>query len=340
MSNGVSSAVTLPALSCAFAPELATPDHIALAEELGYKTAYLFDSPAAYADPWMILALAATRTTRIGLGTAVLVPSLRHPVVNASAIATLAALAPGRVSAAFGTGFTGRVLVGEEDAMRWADVADYVRTLRGLLRGEEVQWQGKRLAMLHPEGFAPARPVDAQILLGAEGPKGLAYADELADGVIAVGPPRENDGRSRAQLLFGTVLDEGEQFTDPRVLAAAGPALAVAYHSVYLTRGAEAVDRLPGGQAWREAVEAVPAERRHLAIHEGHLTTANDFDKIIFEAAAGDIGKRTTSGTPEQIRVRLATLAAKGVSEVAYQPAGPDIERELRAFAAAAGAAS
>jgi 5,10-methylenetetrahydromethanopterin reductase len=333
----MSDAVTLPAISCAFAPSLATPDHIALAEELGYRSAYMFDSPAAYADPWMVLALAAVRTSRIGLGTAVLVPSLRHPMVNASAIATLAALAPGRVSAAFGTGFTGRALVGEEGAMKLADLGEYVRALRGLLRGDEVQWQGKRLKMLHPEGYAPARPVEVSILLGAEGPKGLALADEIADGVIAVGQPREIDGRSRAQLIFGTVLDEGESYTDARVIAAAGPALAVAYHSVYLTRGAEAVDRLPGGRAWREAIEAVGEDARHLAVHDGHLTTGNKFDEIIYAEAAGDIAKRTMSGTREQIRERLTDLVAKGVSEVAYQPAGPEIERELRAFADAAG---
>jgi 5,10-methylenetetrahydromethanopterin reductase len=332
--------MSLPTLSCAFAPELATPDHIALAEDLGYHAAYLYDSPAAYADPWMVLALAAARTTRIKLGTAVLVPSLRHPMVTASAIATLADLAPGRVSAAFGTGFTGRVLVGEDDAMKWADVADYVRALRGLLRGEQVQWQGKTLAMLHPDGFAPKRPIDVEILLGAEGPKGLAIADEIADGVISVGAVREPDGRRRAQLIFGTVLEDGEQFTDARVLAAAGPALAVAYHSTYLTRGADAVDRLPGGQVWREAIEAVPADQRSLAIHEGHLTVGNEYDKLIYAEGAEGIGKRTMSGTPEQIRERLAGLAAKGVSEVAYQPAGRDIERELRAFADAVGVAA
>jgi 5,10-methylenetetrahydromethanopterin reductase len=43
----------------------------------------------------MMLALAAERTTTIGLGPGVLVPNLRHPMVNASATAALAALAPG-----------------------------------------------------------------------------------------------------------------------------------------------------------------------------------------------------------------------------------------------------
>ena len=48
----------------------------------------------------MTLALAAQRTERIGLGPGVLVPSLRHPIVNAAATATLCALAPRRVAVA------------------------------------------------------------------------------------------------------------------------------------------------------------------------------------------------------------------------------------------------
>ncbi len=55
----------LPAVSCVFAPSLDTPAHIQLAERLGYRRAWCYDSPALYADPWMVLALAAGRTAGI-----------------------------------------------------------------------------------------------------------------------------------------------------------------------------------------------------------------------------------------------------------------------------------
>ena len=42
-------------------------------------------------------------------------------------------------------------------------------------------------------------------------------------------------------------------------------------------------------------------------------------------------------GTAEQVSARVGELAAAGVTEVVYQPAGPDIERELSAFASATG---
>src|SRR6478672_7338251 len=100
-------------ISCGFPPSRKAVDHIALAEQLGYERAWVYDSPALYPDVWMILGLAAERTSRIGLGPGVLVPSLRHPMTNAAAIATLAALAPGRLAVAVGAGFTGRHVLGQ-----------------------------------------------------------------------------------------------------------------------------------------------------------------------------------------------------------------------------------
>ena len=82
-------------ISCAFPPSPSVLPHIELAEQIGYRRAWLYDSPSLYNDVWAILALAAVRTERIGLGPAVLVPNLRHPLAQASAIATLEQLAPG-----------------------------------------------------------------------------------------------------------------------------------------------------------------------------------------------------------------------------------------------------
>src|SRR5918911_2770959 len=92
-------------ISCAFATSLATPGHIVVAERLGYRRAWCYDSPALYPDVWMTLARAAERTERIQLGPGVLVPETRHVLTNAAAIATLVALAPGRVVAGVGAGF-------------------------------------------------------------------------------------------------------------------------------------------------------------------------------------------------------------------------------------------
>lgn len=330
-------AQTMPVLSCAFAPSLATPEHIELAESLGYHRAFVYDSPALYADPWMTLALAATRTERIGLGVATLVPSLRHPLVNAAALATLAGLAPGRVSAAFGTGLTGRMLLGQRP-QHWVEVSEYVRVVQALLQGEETEWDGRPVRMLQADGFTAARPMEISILIAADGPRGTGVATAGSHGVITARKPRAPTEPAPVLLVFGTVLDDGEPATSARAVAAAGPALAVAYHALYEATGA-GVDRLPGGSVWRESVETVAAERRHLAVHDGHLVQLNEHDELMLPPALHLLEQRTMTGSRADIRERLIDLSDSGVAEVAYQPIGPDIGRELRAFAEAAGTA-
>src|SRR4030095_7916302 len=124
-------------ISCAFPTALDSPDQIALAEELGYDRACRYDTPQQSTDVWVTLALAAERTERIGLGPGVLVPSLRHPMVNAAATATLGALARVRVALASGRGFSGRRAMGYR-AIPWAFMDSYIRAYRALLRGEVV----------------------------------------------------------------------------------------------------------------------------------------------------------------------------------------------------------
>jgi 5,10-methylenetetrahydromethanopterin reductase len=334
----------MPVISCVFAPSLATPAHIELAERLGYRRAWCYDSPALCADPWMVLALAAGRTSAIGLGPASLVPSLRHPMVTAAALATLAGLAPGRVSTAFGTGLTGRMLLGERP-MRWADVEEYVAAVRALLKGEEASWNGSLVRLTQPPGFAAGRPADVAVLIAADGPRGRAVAAALGDGVLttrtprATRAPRQPAGSDSRQVLltFGTVLDEGEDATSPRAVAAAGPAVAAAYHAMYESKGADGVDRLPGGSEWRQAVESVDPSRRHLALHDGHLIALSPHDQALLKHAAPLLPSWTMTGTRTDIAARLRDLTEAGITEVAYQPMGADIPRELAAFAQASG---
>lgn len=329
-------------ISCAFAPSSDAPAYVELAESLDYKRAWLYDSPALYPDVWMVLAGCARRTSRIGIGPGVLVPSLRHPMVNAAAIAELVHHAPGRVAVAVGSGFTGRLALGQR-AMPWREVAAYVRCLKTLLAGEVAQWEGNKIRMLQLPGFGAQRPIDTPILIAADGPKGLAVAAELGDGVFSAAVPQPDAieiSDWRALLCFGTVLDEGEDVTAPRAIDAVAPGVAVIYHAMYERGGAAAVDALPGGSGWRDAVEAHPPDERHLATHVGHLVRANPSD----EAHVADLMPYASSmgliGGAAHIGEKLAEYAALGVTEVVYQPAGSDIGRELRVFAAAAGLGS
>ncbi|HYV59946.1 MAG TPA: LLM class flavin-dependent oxidoreductase [Acidimicrobiia bacterium] len=319
-------------VSCAFPPGPDVVDHVVLAESLGYERAWLYDSPALYPDVWVALAQVAERTDRIGLGPAVLIPSLRHVLTQATAIATLESLAPGRTVAAIGTGFTGRMTLGQKPLL-WSEVEEYVRQLRALLSGEQVEVDGSVVQMIPPAGFLPDRPVGIPILVAANGPKGLRVAKELGDGVMTIGSGQPEFGWC-AVLAFGTVLDEGEPPASPRAVEAAGPALTVVYHGLY-EANPEAVDGLPGGAAWRAAVDELPAPVRHLTVHEDHLVRVTERDAPLLD---GDtLAGFTWTAPAAALRKRIDQLEAAGATEILYGPMGPDIPRELRAFAAMAG---
>jgi 5,10-methylenetetrahydromethanopterin reductase len=280
----------------------------------------------------MTLALAAQRTESIGLGPGVLVPSLRHPMANAAATANLVALAPGRVAVAFGTGFSGRRAMGYR-AIPWAYMDAYIRAYRGLLRGETVEWEGVRMRMLHPPGHAPERPVDVPIIIGALGPKGAAVARELGDGLyITLALPEFAKEFSRVSYLFwGTIRDDGEDPSSDRVRAAGGPGWALAYHGAY--EFGTPLEDLPGGAEWKAVVERTAPEERHFAVHEQHCVGLNEADTAAWEAGGHRmLDEVTMSGTADRVRERLAELADAGVTEVVFQPCGPDVRRELEAF--------
>jgi 5,10-methylenetetrahydromethanopterin reductase len=319
-------------ISSQFPTTLDSPEHIAIAERLGYAHAWLFDTPQQSADVWMILALAAQRTERIGVGPGVLVPALRHPMVNASGAAALSALAPGRVAVGFGTGFSGARSMGAR-ASTWSYMRDYVSAFRGLLRGETVDWDGARMRMLHPARHAPSRPIDVPVLISALGPRGRRVAHELADGLFTVNGEAEfaNQFAWTALAVHGTVLAEGEALDSPRVRAAAGPGNALAYHVTYEFGGDVAA--LPGGQAWLAEVNRIPGRERHLAVHDQHLVGLNDADQAAWAAGSwAAIPITTLTGSVAQLRERLSAFADQGITEIVYQPTGPDIAGELEAF--------
>jgi 5,10-methylenetetrahydromethanopterin reductase len=184
--------------------------------------------------------------------------------------------------------------------------------------------------MLHPAGYAAPRPIEVPIIIAAAGPKGVAAARELGDGVFSV-PMPIGDFATSIVLVFGTVLEEGESPGSPRVMAAAGHAAPVMFHWGLEN---DALDVVPNGRAWAAAYEKLSPSVRHLALHDRHLVAVNERDRPFVTAEL--LAEQGLALTRGGWRERLALLESMGATEVAYQPAGPDITRELEAFASAA----
>src|SRR5260370_22688908 len=157
------------------------------AEELGLAGAWFYDTQMLSADPFVAMAAAAAKTTKIRLGTGVLIQSNRIAAVTANAFASLNKLAPGRIDFGVGTGFTGRRAMGL-GAVKLADLEDYVRVVTALLREEtvEAEIEGKRrlIRLLNPElGLINTRdPIP--LYLAAAGPRARALTARLGAGWI------------------------------------------------------------------------------------------------------------------------------------------------------------
>ena len=88
------------------------------------------------------------------------------------------------------------------------------------------------------------------------------------------------------------------------------------------------------GEEFRRRADAIPAASRHLSLYANSLTALNPLDEGV---VTGDVvAALGVAAEPAAWRQRLEASAAAGVTEVVFQPAGPDIGRELEAFMAMA----
>jgi probable F420-dependent oxidoreductase len=134
------------------------------AEELGFDsvwaTDHLLHGSVFYRTPWLdpILSLtfASAVTSRVRLGTSILVMPTRHPLVLAKELSTLQALSEDRFILGVGTGWDEREFeaVGIRKAERGARTNEAVELVRRLLAGERISYDG-RFTQLHDVEIGP-----------------------------------------------------------------------------------------------------------------------------------------------------------------------------------------
>jgi 5,10-methylenetetrahydromethanopterin reductase len=101
------------------------------------------------------------------------------------------------------------------------------------------------------------------------------------------------------------------------------------------------VPGIPGGREWLTVIEERAESERHLGVHVGHCISLNEADRAAWGVTGGALLTSTTvTGTPGQVRERIDELGAGGVTEVVFQPCGPDVRRELEAMFSAASSVS
>jgi probable F420-dependent oxidoreductase len=140
-------------------------------------------------DPIVALAAAASLTSTIHLGTGVLLPAQREPIVTAKAIATLQNLSDGRFELGVGFGWNQDEMEdhGVEYRSRRAHAREHLLAMRALWTEEEASFTGEHVSFPPTWSWPkPARPVPI-LIGGGAGPKMFEHLAEYADGWIPIG---------------------------------------------------------------------------------------------------------------------------------------------------------
>jgi probable F420-dependent oxidoreductase len=151
---------------------------VELTEKHGFGYAWTYDSHILWQDSYATLAAAATRTETVKLGHFVTNPGIRDPTVTASWYATMQDLSNGRMAMGIGRGDSSRRVVGLKP-VRVAEFEARCRMIKDLMNGRPVEWNGKDLQL----EWAKDLP-EIPMWIAGYGPKALAVAGRVADGVI------------------------------------------------------------------------------------------------------------------------------------------------------------
>jgi len=291
------------------------------------------------ADVFVAMGAAAVQTSRIRLATGVLIPSNRIAPVAASALASLNALAPGRIDFGISTGFTARRTMGL-GPVKLDDMVEYVRIVQRLLAGDTPEWtfEGKRrkIRFLSPEiGVVNVKdPIPLHV--SALGPRGRRLTAELGAGWIYatghMGTARTAiadmlgawraagvDPATRVATAFtgGCVLRDGEAFDGARARAHAGPHATIALHNlVEIAEFGDMGRPLPRELApllerYRQIYQAYePTDARYLSNHRGHLMFLRPEEHEV--CTADLIRTLTFTASRAELRERIRELRTAG----------------------------
>jgi alkanesulfonate monooxygenase SsuD/methylene tetrahydromethanopterin reductase-like flavin-dependent oxidoreductase (luciferase family) len=331
---------------------------IRYADELGYDTAWVPDSQMIWSDCYATMALAAVNTKRIRIGTGVAIAGTRIAPVTAHSIASINQLAPGRIFLGIGTGHTAMRVMGQ-DPMGVKDFREYLRVVRALLEGKEVDYtyQGKtrEVAFLHRDRHFINLDNPIPIYVAANGPLVLQATGAYGDGwmTISVNPDELKAARAqidkgaaksgrtlqanfhKAVLTSACVLRAGDKLTDERVIDETGSMVTCVLHfawEVWKQHG-EKDELIPPFfvDKWEQYCRRVenyslPEAARFRQIHDGHCTFLQPEERDFVTPEA--IENTCIVGSPNDITARVQDLADAGIDEVVFLPPA-DYQRKV-----------
>ena len=255
------------------------------AEQAGLDSVWLGDSLTAKPrhDPITLMAAIAGRTKRVQMGTAVLLPLLRNPVVLAQQLATLDQISEGRSIIGIGIGNDLPTIRAELEAAgvpfekRVGRIIEMFKLCRELWRGEPVTWDGRWTLREQTLAPIPHTPGGPPIWAAGSVPASLKRCGRYFDGYFPSGPAEASVFAER----FGSVKAHAEAEGRP-----ADAITGAAYLTMALDDDAAAAEaRL---HAYLETYYNQPAEllRRYQGCFTGSPAGATEWLAGFVEAGA------------------------------------------------------
>ena len=289
-----------------------------VAEDCGFERVGLVDSQSIYRELYVSCTAGLQSTKTVTIGPRVTNALTRHPTVTASALVSMAELAPGRIFAGVGTGDSALINIGLRP-IKLAALGEFVKCIRGLMRGERVQYEGSEFHLTWSR-------MDIPIYVSAHGPKTLEFAGQHADGVIygdGVGKAIVNDalacvaaGAGRAgraaddvDIWWGLCGNVG----DTREAAMSQIKMLLAAKANHLARFPDQNKHVP--PEFRDVLGQIHKGYSYLE-HQKPGDTTNT--RLVSESGLENYlaGRYAIVGTPEDCLSRLHELEQMGVQKI------------------------
>jgi len=295
------------------------------AEKIGFDYLWITDH-FNNRNVYVSLAIVSAYTERIKFGPGVTNPYLVHPVVTAQAVATLNEIAPGRVICGLGVGDkTTLQMVNTEQTKPLATIQESVRIIREISSGRNLEMLGEVFKISGAKlNFKVANPVP--IFIGAQGPKMLALAAEVGDGVL-INASHPRDVENAMKFIHEGVERAGKKLDELSISAYTSFSIASDYDKAFkavVPVVAYIVAGSPEIILERHGISVELAGKiREVIVHGQWKEAFSYVDNNMVEAFS-------ICGAPETCVKKIDELVKVGVGQiVAGSPIGPNMRKSI-----------
>lgn len=297
-------------------------------EGMGYDQLWFADE-RFFREVYVCLAHVAHNTERIKLGISVTNPYTRHPALTAVVAATIDELSGHRLTVGIGAGGSNHGPLGITREKPLAAIREMTELLRGLWRGEQMDYHGKVIHLNQGKlDFLPSRP-DIPVYIAARGPETLKLAGQIADGAIIGALTAESGVRYAMNQIQEGEAKAGRAVGSTDTVAWVYTCIADDVQAAQAAVAKLVVNSLQNSREILDRIDVqLPSELREYFVRTGW----SQAPEIVAEAAQmltpRILDQFSLTGSVRDVARKVEGILAGGVNEVAILPfAAPGVSK-------------